>query len=84
MVQETPPYDAINVNDYSPVDSRGRYLFLQALKEGISMPIIHLTYKPGNNKGDLHFVWCGNEDDSVTSLLEQSVIVVEKNPSSIP
>ena len=37
------------------------------------MPIIHLTYKSGNNKGDLHLVWHGNEDDSVTSLLEQSV-----------
>lgn len=65
-------YEPIQLNDYSPDDARKRYNFLQCLKCGLSLPIVHLTYKAGNNVGDVHYIWHGNTGDTDVSLLEQS------------
>lgn len=51
-------------NDHSPADARHRYNFLQSLKGGLSVPVVHLTYKAGNNIGDLHYIWRGDIKDT--------------------
>ncbi len=58
------------MNEHCPVDARHRYNFLQALKGGLSIPVVHLTYKTGNNVGDLHYIWHGNPSENAKAVLE--------------
>ena len=39
-----------------PSDRRRRYEWLHALKGGLEVPLIHLTYAPGSNVGNLHWI----------------------------
>ena len=59
-------------------------IFLQLLKGGLSLPVVHLSFKTGNNIGDLHYVWRGNTEDTDVALLEKNLAVVEKlQPSCV-
>ena len=46
--------------------------------------MVHLSFKTGNNIGDLHYVWRGNTEDTDVALLEKSLAVVEKLQPSFP
>ena len=54
---EAGPYPFINLDEYSPVDAKKRYLFIKEVKNGAQVPTILLTYSPGNNVGNSHFIW---------------------------
>ena len=41
-------------------------------------------YKPGNNVGDLHYIWHGDPSEKDTTVLEQSLHVVEKLHPTFP
>lgn len=84
LIQTCPSYQPILVNEHSPADARGRYKFLQELKHGLSVPIVHLTYKSGNNLGDLHYIWYGDSAESSVAILEQSLHVVETLKENFP
>ena len=38
--------------------------------------IVHLSFKTGNNIGDLHYVWHGNTEDTDVALLEKNLAVL--------
>ncbi len=77
IIQGYPSYQPLLVNEQSPSDARRRYNFLQELKHGLSIPVVHLTYKAGNNVGDLHYIWHGDHAETSTAVLERSLGVVE-------
>ena len=51
-------YEYLFLNDFLDTDSKKRYDYLQLLgNNGLHYPIVMCTYSPGNNKGNLHFIW---------------------------
>lgn len=51
-------YEYLFLNDLCPDDPRNRYHYLQSLqKNGLEFPTILCSHTPGNNKGNLHFIW---------------------------
>ena len=72
------------MNEHSPNDVKHRYQFLQALKRGHSIPVVHLMYKSGNNDGDLHYIWHVDPSEKDTSVLKQSMHVVENLLPTFP
>ena len=76
IVTNSSPFVPILLNDHSPVDARHWYNFLQLLKGGLSLPVVHLSFKTGNNIGDLHYVWHGNTEDTDVALLEKNIAVL--------
>jgi len=84
IVARSSPYEPIHLNNHSPADARHRYNFLQVLKGGLSMPVVHLSYKTGNNIGDVHYIWHGNTHDTDVTLLEHSLTIVETLQTPFP
>ena len=72
------------MNEHCPNDAKRRYQFLQALKGELSIPVVHLIYKSGNNVGDLHYIWHGDPSEKDASVLERSLNVVEKLRPTFP
>ena len=59
------------------------YEWLQALKGGLDRPLIHVTYAPGRNIGNLHWVWhCTYM--SIEEALKTSLPIIEKIEKDIP
>ena len=56
-----------------PTVRRRRYEWVEALKQGLDIPLIHVTYAPGSNVGNLHWVWhCTAENiDEALSISQQ-------------
>ena len=66
-----------------PTDRRRRYEWLQALKGGLDVPLIHVTYAPGSNIGNLHWVWhCTST--SIDEALKTSQPIIEKIKKDVP
>ena len=78
IIKESLSYEPVHVNEHCPNDAKHRYQFLQAMKGGLSIPVVHLMYKFGNNVGDLHYIWHGDPSEKDTSVLERRLHVVEK------
>ena len=70
---EVGPYPFINLDEYSPVDAKKRYLFIKEVKNGAQVPTILLTYSPGNNVGNSHFIW-HVPDETLSTASSQRVI----------
>ncbi len=65
------------LSDISPDQSRERNTFINNLKSELNIPVVMLTYSPGNNCGNLTFLWKYGDNDSVETVFEKSVSVVE-------
>jgi len=75
----------IFLNDYIPDQARRWYDFLQSLtNNGLQFPIMYLTYSPGNNVGNLSFVWHLSPENSVEESFQHSLAVVEKIKPELP
>ena len=44
IIKESPSYEPVHVNEHCPNDAKHRYQFLQALKGGLSIPVVHLMH----------------------------------------
>ena len=84
IVVNLSPFEPLLLNDEAPLDARHRYNFLQLLSGGLSVPVIHLTFKSGNNIGDLHYIWRGDTQDTDVTIFECSLAVVETLQHSFP
>ncbi len=52
-------------------------MFLKNLDGGLDIPVVLLTYSPGNNCGNLHFVWKYNDTDPMETVFAKSIPEVE-------
>ena len=52
-------------------------MFLKNLNGGLDIPVVLLTYSPGNNCGNLHFIWTYNDKDPIEIIFTKSIPVVE-------
>ena len=77
IIKESPLHEPVHVNEHCPNDVKRRYQFLEALKGGLSIPVVHLIYKSGNNVGGLHYIWNSDPSEKDTIVFERSLHVVE-------
>ena len=63
----------IRISTCCPSDVQSRYKYIQRLKAGLKVPSVLLTYSPGNNKGNLHFIWQIDCTDSATETFFRKV-----------
>lgn len=69
-IKQIEPNTPMNLRPLLPDDRRRRYEWVQTLKHGLDVPIIHVQYSPGSNIGDLHWIWqctATNTDDALKS-----------------
>ena len=88
----SPVSDAIKRLDHStplelgrllPTDRHQRYGWLQALKGGLDVPLVHVTYAPGSNIGNVQSVWhCTSM--SIDEALKTSQPIIETIKKDIP
>ena len=72
-------YEYLFLNDFLDTDSKKRYDYLQLLgNNGLRYPIVMCTYSPGNNKGNLHFIW---RVPNAEKKLKMSLAVVNQSLS---
>ena len=62
---------------------QSRYKYIQRLNAGVKVPSVFLTYSPGTNKGNLHFIWQIDCTDSTTeTIFQKSLPVVSLKESA--
>ena len=66
-----------------PQDRRKRYDFMEHVKQGWRMPIILVTYSPGSNMGNQHWIWHTSATD-INSALQTCQPIIEKIRVMIP
>ena len=57
QINHMQPNTPLDLRPLLPSDRRRRYEWIQKLKDGLQMPIVHVRYSPGSNIGDLHWIW---------------------------
>lgn len=70
-------YEHMCLTDFCPEEPRHRYQFLQNLHRGLDISVVLLTYSPGNNCGNLHFIWKYDDSEPVEAVFQKSLPVVE-------
>ena len=77
------PNAPLELGKLLPTDRRRRYEWVEALKQGLDIPLIHVTYAPGSNIGNLHWVWhCTAEN--IDQALSTSQPIIEQIKRDIP
>lgn len=69
------PYQHTCLSDITPDQSHERYMFISNLKSGLNIPVVMLTYSPGNNCGNLTFLWKYGDTDSKLFLKKVFVLL---------
>lgn len=77
VLSDLEPYQHICLTDLCPEDPRERYRLITGLKNGLDIPVVSLTYSPGNNCGNMHFLWKYPDTESMGTVFERSIPVVE-------
>ena len=78
------PYQEIFLTDHCPLAPRQRYDYIQKIQRGLDIPVVVMTFSPGNNRGNFHFVWKYCSDDSMETVFQKSIAVVESIKPQLP
>ena len=73
----------LELGKFLPADRRRRYEWLQALRMGLDVPLIHVTYAPGSNIGNLHWIWHSTAT-SIDDALRTTQPIIEQLKKDIP
>ena len=77
-------YQHLFVTDFCPSDVQSHYRYIQRLKASLKVLFVLLTYSPGNNKGNLHFIWQVDSTDSTETIFQKSLPVVDVVKNLLP
>ena len=83
-LNDIQPYQQIFLTDHCPEAPRLRYECRQKIQRGLNIPVEILTFSPGNNRGNLHFIWKYCSDDSMEMVFQKSMAVVESIKPQLP
>ena len=56
-VEEAGPDVPVPLENFLPSERRRRYEYIENVKAGMNMPTVLVTYSPGGNIGNLHWIW---------------------------
>ncbi|KAL5496676.1 hypothetical protein EMCRGX_G013014 [Ephydatia muelleri] len=83
LLKSLDPNAPIDLAKLVPTDRRRRYEWVEALKQGLDIPLMHVTYAPGSNVGNVHWVWhCTAEN--IDEALSISQPIIEQIKGDIP
>ncbi|XP_014677901.1 PREDICTED: uncharacterized protein LOC106817728 [Priapulus caudatus] len=72
-------FTPISMSDYSPVDRKKRYSYLQLLKQGLACAeCVLYRHAAGGNAGDRYFIWKIPEHCSVDELSNENLSIIRK------
>ena len=77
-------YQYMCLTDLRPEEPREVYDYVQRIKRGLNVPIVLLTFYPGNNRGNLHFIWMYSSSDSLETIFQKSIPVVVSFKPKLP
>ncbi|XP_065883057.1 uncharacterized protein [Dysidea avara] len=83
-LSQAEAYQHLSVGEFCPSDVQCRYRYMQRLKSGLNVPFVLLTYSPGNNMGNLYFVWNFESSDTIETVFQKSLPVVDTIKSLLP
>ena len=84
-LQEMEDGEHLALNEVLPDQPRQRYEFIQCLeRNGLSIPVMLLTYSSGNNVGNLHFVWKLPPNKPMEETFQESIRVIETIKPLLP
>ena len=84
-LEKTSYFEYVHLTRFLPSDPAKKHQVLQSLlQEGLSVPTVLLTYSPGSNIGNLHFVWKVPPTLDPVECLEQSQQCIEAVKQNIP
>ena len=85
IIEETVIDEPISLQEANvlPQDRRKRYDFMEHVKQGLRMPIVLVTYSPGSNMGNQHWIWHTSATD-INSALQTCQPIIERIRVMIP
>ena len=83
-LQMNQNYEYLFFTDFCPQEHRHRYQFIQDLQFGLDVSIVLLTYSPGNNCGNLHFMWKYDDSEPIETVFQKSIPVIENVKPLLP
>jgi len=84
VVSEKPCYEQIFVNEFCPVESRKKYLFIQELKKGLTVSAISCTFSMGSRLGNYQFLWKLPESVTVAASTPENVCIIIEIKATLP
>ena len=55
-LNDTQPYQEIFLTNHCPEAPQQRYQYMHKIQHGLDILVVIMTYSPGNNRGNFHFV----------------------------
>ena len=82
-VEEAGPDVPVPLEKFLPSERHRRYEYMEHVKAGMNMPTVLVTYSPGRNIGNLHWIWHTTCTD-ISSALQSCQPIFESIRSDIP
>ena len=73
----------VEVGRMLPTDRRRRYDWIQELRKGLHVSLVYLTYSPGSNVGNVHWIW-QSDATSIDNALQTVQPIIECLKQKIP
>ena len=67
----------LEVGALLPNDRRRRYEWMQEIKRGLQVPLVHVTYASGSSVGNLNWIWHSTATDIDSALLSSQPLIEE-------
>lgn len=73
----------VEIGQMLPTDRRRRYDWVEELRRALHVPLVHVTYSPGSNVGNIHWIW-QSDASSVDNALQTVQPLIERLKQNIP
>ena len=73
----------VEIGRMFPTDHRRRYDWVEELRKGLRVPLVHVTYSPGSNVGNIHWIW-QSDATSIDNALHTVQQIIECLKQNIP
>ena len=73
----------VEIGQMLPTDRRQKYDWVEEIRKGLRVPLVHVTYSPGSNVGNVHWIW-QSDATSIDSALQKVQPIIEHLKQKIP
>ena len=73
----------VEIGRMLPTDRRRRYDWVEELRKGLHVPLVHVTYSPRSNVGNIHWIW-QSDATSIDNAPQTVQPIIERLKQNIP
>ena len=73
----------VEIGQMLPADHRRKYDWVEEIRKGLRVPLVHVTYSPGSNIGNIHWIW-HSDATSIDNALQRVQPIIEHLKQNIP